>query len=63
MNVKRGESIWESIKKQERKSDSQRVPVIVIYTSVVLLKAIVSSEMAFKLWKIMGSGKARYQGV
>lgn len=61
MNVKLVASVehLRKHKKQERKSDSQHVSVIVIYTSVVLLKAIVSSEMAFKLQKVMGSGKGQ----
>lgn len=44
-------------KKIKKKSNSRCVSVI--YTSVVLLKAIVSSEMALKLWKVMSSGKGK----
>ncbi len=45
------------LKKRGKKSNSQCVSVI--YTSVVLLKAIVSTEMALKLWKVMSSGKGK----
>lgn len=62
MNVKLVASV-EHLRKHYKTGKKIRltacVSVIVIYTSVVLLKAIVSSEMAFKLRKVMGSGKSQ----